>query len=433
MNINVNRPLTLQDLARVYGGGGGMKSPEQVGSDIFLNASQGSDYLSQQGQNLGIGDPTQYFQSQYEAQRRAQTPSGGTMEMMRLAGMPSNPGSFMQQELKRNVGIDKLIAQQAIEAKGNASLQQSNLDKQYPLPTPGTSLTLSPVMSAAMRQSGETNSMAWMMKQRLGANRGAVGNFNAVPNLGVKAQDLYLEPTFQSALNNNPQKAAQVFNAITGQDLKGFHDLYQARQGKEQEFGISTLRKAFAEGDASVDEQGNLRWRKKKFDPTTSRMVATDEYEEGTPFQRGLAKHMPHVSSEIDEVRRLMAEKKAHQAQQGRFQGMTAAPQGVAPETTATNQSALWTGINTVGGAFGDIGRMAGGMMPSPVANYLGMDIGQAQDFGAPGGRAVIHARQMLQGNPRFQQLMKTDPQKARRIIMAIQQGTAAGPEEQMY
>lgn len=424
MNINANRSLTLQDMARVFNGSG-MKSPEQVGSDIFLGSSQGYDYLQDQGRNLGIGDPVEFFQQQQLQKQMATTPSGGMMEMMRLAGMPSNPGSFMQQELKRNVGVDALMAKQAVEARGLASLQQAKLDQQYPLPTPGSSLTLSPVMSAAMRQSGETNSMTWMMKQRLGANRGAVDNFSAVPDAGISAEDLYNEPSFRTVLNSNPQKAAQVFQALTNQNLEGFGKLYQERQLGEQKFGIETLRKAFAEGDASVDEKGNLRWRKKVFDPATNKMVATQEYEEGTPFQRGLKKHMPHVSSEVDEARRLMAEKAAYLAKQGRV-GMTAPPQGVAPQTVQGNTGALWTGLNALGGMAGDIGRTFSG-------DTTLMGNAHPEDFGRPGGRAVIHARQMLQSNPRFQQLMRTNPQKARQIIMAIQQGTAAGPEEQMY
>lgn len=437
--INTQRPMTMQDLARVFSGGGGPKMPEQIGSDIFMGSPQGYDYLQGQGQNLGIGDPVQYFQHQKAAQQMANTPSGGMMEAMRLAGMhrpDSLPGQLAARELTGN----KLMQMDAMQAKSNASLQQSNLDRQYPLPSPGSSLTLSPVMSAAMRQSGETNSMAWMMKQRLGANRGAVAPFSAVPDAGIKPEDLYNEPSFQTIQNSNPQKAAQVFQALTNQDLGKFGELYQSRQLGEQKFGIEQLRREFAENNATTDEAGELRFRKKVFDPTTNKMVATGEYEEGTPYQRNLKKYLPHVSSEIAAFKRLH-DKGGPTAPVASLQNAPVATpyqneQGVPIQQQASRGSSVFE--NTLRGVSGDLGRVFTGGEQSwlggtedTAARASQWGRGSSGDFEAPRGSAITHMRERLANNPQFQELLKRDPERARRLIMAMQRGSNSPVQQQ--
>ncbi len=75
----------------------------------------------------------------------------------------------------------------------------------------------------------------------------------------------------------------------------------------------------------------------------------------------------------------------------------------------------LGTINNTVRGSAADLARIFTGKAQS----FAGAD--GSQDFGPAAGRSVVHAAPALRNNPRFQQLLKTDPAAARRLIMAIQ------------
>lgn len=418
MNISPRSSMTVGQLAQLYNGNPNV-DPSEVDSNIFLGSSQGAEYLRQQGNNLGIGDPATYFQQARDAQRAAQTPSGGTMEAMRLAGQFS-PQSLPGQLAAHQAMIRGIEQQQQQQSQVTGLQYQNTLNQQYPLPTPGIAPTLSPVMQAAMQQQGIKDPTAFLMQQRLGNNRGSVIPFSLVSGNQVKPEDLYHEPTFQANMQANPAKASQVFSALTGGDLGQFHKNYLQAQTQEQTFRDSELRKALAEGSATTDEQGNVQWSQKVFDPVQNKMVPTGKFQAGTPFQKTMATSLPRVAPEIARFQQLAS--KGGPSNSGiPLAALQQTNDNGAPEMLQTGAGQGGVLGNTVTGALSDVSRLFQGQAPNLVAPALGQN--NAGDFFKPTGSAITHAAPILRNNPQFQALMKKDPVKARAVIMAIQMG----------
>lgn len=416
MNISPRSSMSIGQLAQLYNGNPNI-DPSEVASNIFLGSSQGTDYLNQQGQNLGIGDPATYFQQARDAQRATQTPSGGTMEAMRLAGQYS-PQSLPGQLAAHQAMISQVQAQQVQQSQVAGLQYQNTLNQQYPLPTPGVAPTLSPVMQAAMQQQGIKDPTAFLMQQRLGNNLSAVSPFSSVPSGQVKPDDLYHEPTFQANMQANPAKASQVFSALTGGDLGQFHTNYLKSQADEQKFRDDTLRSELASGGASTDDQGNVTFSQKVFDPASNKMIPTGKFSPGTPYQKIIAQSAPRVAPEIARFQQLAAKGGAGgipvtALQQG--QDPDATPQGM--QASDLGNGFLGTTDNFLSGVVGDIGGIVTGNSTAKFGRN------GASDFDTPAGAAAIHAAPALRNNPQFQQLLRTNPTKARAIIMAVQQG----------
>lgn len=410
--FNTNQPASLNQLDNLYLGDPNL-TPDQVDSNLFLGNSQGQGWVHQQAQNLGIGDPVAHYNAIALARKIAGTQSGAVAEAQRQAGIYS-PTSLPAQLQARDHMWDQVATGQQQQQQQLASLQQSNNDRAYPLPTPGTAPTLTPVMKAAMAQQGLTNPTQFLMQQRLGPNQGMV---NTKPLAGasgaIDPDDLFNEPTFQQALTKDPNKASQVFGALTGQDFAGYAKNYAASKQQERTTGVAFLRKSLEDGTAAMNADGSMSWRAQIQNPISGQMGPGPTLGEGNSFQKAQEKFLPYLDSDPAMKRFRMLGKKG--APSTPVASLQTPSDNVVPTSLAAGfPSTGQTVMNTVGGAVNDIGNMFSG---APLG------AGSAGAMAPVQNQAPVHARAILLNNPRFQQLMRTKPDVARRIIMSIQQG----------
>lgn len=411
MLFNANQPTTIERLAQLYAGNPN-KTPDEVNSDLFLNSSQGYGYVQDQGRKLGIGDPAQYFKSALLKRQIATTPSGALDEANRLNGAfspDSLPGQLAAREgLWNNVmGTDKMRAQEL------ASLQMQQREKQNPLPEPGTPYMLSLAKQEDMRQRGITDPMEYILGQRLGVNRAGVGSLRGIGTRGVNPTALYDTPTFQNAINQNPERAGDIFRALTGTDLAVASKGILKGRGDEDTANTAALRHALENRLARVTENGTVEWAETQFDPTTGKNVPTGKFSAGDLFQRSLSRRLPQVSRSIAELQALEAKG-----------GPTASSlAGRAPVASLQfPQQELAARTETF-----PIMDSAQGFMAESIDDALGLFRGNPTGVGAntgmvpASGSAVRHAAPLLRNNPRFIELMRRDPDKARRLILSIQ------------
>lgn len=393
MNFNTQQPMTPQQMAALYANG----SPNL--------SSQAGGYISDQASAMGItGGVDNFF-----AQRRADQynlAAGAQQRQMETARNTSAPVAGLQDSL-------------------------------YPLPTQGAPVNLRPLDQQEATRLGQSPE-AYVLNRRLRAagisnqmvpdltSVGAQGsNVSRVGSGGISAEDLYNEPTFQAAMNRAPDKAHAVFQALTGQPLfgqGGFHDAYQGRRVAEIKQGTADLHEALQSGAARPTANG-VEFAEKIFDPLTNKMTPTGKFTAGDPYQKSLVKYLPNVSSSISEFQRLEAKGGAPSLPVSALAGLQT-PDSGAPNFMQTDPSGNYdTSQNVVEGTMGDIGRLFTGRMDQ-MAAVAGQEHPYGTgDFSSPQGHAAIHARSALASNPHFQELMRTDPVRARRLILAIQQG----------
>lgn len=425
--FNTNQPASQSQLDNLFMGDPNL-TPDQVNSNLFTQNSQGQGWVNQQAQNLGIGDPVAHYNAILLARKMANTQSGAQAEAARQAGAFS-PTSLPGQLAARDNMWNQVQGQQDQQTAGLASLQQVNNDRAYPLPTPGSTPTMSPVMQTAMAQQGITNPTQFLMQQRLGGNQGMVDTKPlANANGAINPDDLYNEPTFQAALNHDPNKASQVFSALTGQDFKSYANNYAASKNQERTSGVSFLRKSLEEGTAQLNPDGSMGWRQQVQNPTTGMMVPGPTVAAGNPFQKSMEKYLPYMDSDPSMTRfRQLAKKGA------------GAPVASLQNAGPANDNGAQPGFQTTGAAQGDysnstIGNTLAGM--AGTVSDLASFSGKASDPGyfngmmrqsamKTSGAAPVHARAALANNPRFQALLKSNPDAARRIIMSLQQSGA--------
>lgn len=451
MIFNSRRQSTLGQLAQFYG-----DNPAEADSQLFLNNSQGHGYIQEQARNLGIGDPVRYFSELQIQKQLAATPSGAQMEAARQMGQYS-PQSLPGQLAARDRMWNAVGAGEQAQTAKFASLQNANIERSYPLPVPGVTPTLSPVMQRDAASQGFSDPAAYLLNQRLGANRSGVVPFNQISSNGVDPHKLYDEPTFQSAMKSKPDRAAQVFNALTGLPLDEFHKSKLAAAVSETKSGTSDLHEALKEGRAKIVGD-KILWRKLVPDPMTGKMGLGADFEEGDPYQKGLSKYLSNVSHDIAKFQSLSAKggstatsvapqvaslqngqlqhepspfpaapSQTGQAIRGWFDQAVAAPEMLAGHFTNPNDpflqgingsvnsvtNAIRGGVNTTMDAGAE---MFGFTPPAPQPIIPNINA----PLQAP--NTQIRAQQMI-ANPRFRELMVKDPASARRIIMAIHQG----------
>lgn len=417
--FNTNQPASQSQLDNLFLGTPN-QTPDQVNSNLFLNNTQGQDWVNKQAANLGISDPVAYYNKIAMARQMAGTQNGAQAEAARQAGAYS-PSSLPGQLASRNAMWNAVQGGQDNQAAQLASLQQSNNDRSYPLPAPGTSPSLSPVMQTAMAQQGITNPSQFLLQQRLGPNAGMVDTKPlAQANGGINPDDLFNEPTFQAALGKDPNHASQVFAALTGHDFKQYSDNYATSKINERTSGVSFLRKSLEEGTAQLNPDGSMGWRQQVQNPTTGQMVPGPVVAAGNPFQKSMEKYLPYMDSDPAMARfRQLAKMGVGQSQVASLQGQqvdNTAPSALTTTPFAQAGGAATTAMNTTAGVVNDIGNIFSGQ---PVGT------GSTASYAKPAGITPVHARAALANNPRFQNLLRTNPDAARRIIMSIQQGSA--------
>lgn len=278
--FNARRPTTLGALQEYYTGSG--MTPERA--DYALSGRQ-REYLHQQGEALGVGDPAVFFEKQQRAAELAATPSGGELEALRQLGQL--PGQ--QAEAKRQALWDTVSAAKAKESQELASLQTGRAMARFPM-VPGQPTVLSPTESAEASRLGVTPEQ-YAMQQRLGTARtvnvsGIDRSVIAQPN--VNPGELVRHPQFQAVARANPGKARQLFSAVTGGDLDNYLKVEAASEATRLKEGTEFFRKGFQEGLFQRDDTGKITMRKRVTDPATGRLVLGSDYGELGDYEKGL-------------------------------------------------------------------------------------------------------------------------------------------------
>lgn len=433
MNLNTNQPMTQGQLASLYTGNPNL-TPDQVNSNLFTQSSQGYGYVQDQARNLGINDPAAYFNNMLTQKQLANTQSGAQAEAMRQAGQYS-PQSLPGQLQARNNMADQVTALQAQQSQQNQTQIAQNTDRAFPIPTPGVAPTMTPVMQAAMQQSGYTDPNSFILQQRVNAAglNSAVAPIPNTPGATVSPDALYNEPSFRAIMQNNPQQAQKAFGALTGRPLfgsdqsgPGFHETYQAAQQEQQKNGVATLQESLKNQDARANPDGTISWRQQITDPAGSgKPITSNTYGPGTAYQKSIEKFLPLASGALGQFQAQASSpaRQAWLAQQAAKQQTGTAPVPDNSRPISMQTSPVWgngilgTANNAMQGMVSDVSNVLSGQ-PQTFADST---LNQAQGFDAPGGSAVMHARPLLANNPQFQQLLKTNPDAARRMILAIQ------------
>ena len=208
MRINVNGPMTMGQLARLYSNGNPGLS------------SQTQSYVNQQASIQGIsGGVGNYFAG--ERQNASNQVAALQMQQQRayeLAGR-ANPANQYAQQLA--------IADQAgAMRQQDAQIQQAQAfatrQRQFAEPADGSTPHLSPLQTQEAARQG-MGGRAYLADQRLGSLRAYVDpkTSGRLPTTGVSPEDLYAHSSFQNALKRDPERSGQIFEALTGTK---FHD-----------------------------------------------------------------------------------------------------------------------------------------------------------------------------------------------------------------
>lgn len=418
--INTNADATLGSLAQYYAGNPNI-SPADVQTNTALSSPQAADWLMQQGAKLGIGDPSQYFQHAVAANKLAATPSGAQMLAARAAGQYA-PSSLPGQLQARNNMWDQVSAKNQADSQNVASLQNQTTLQQNPL-VPGQAAQLSPLQQQDAESKGQSPS-EYVLQNRLGPNTALPNGQSMLSTMGVQPgqqaalpQDLYQHPAFQRLLQQKPDQAGQVFQALSGASLPTFQQSWIASQQKQRGDQIADLTKGLQEQDIIPDPNnpGKILARQYKSDPVTGAPVKLNTYGPGTAYQQSLAPLMPEVNKTMADFATLQQKKSQEDNTAAQLaslqQSRRGAPNtqgGYTPESNVSASSSLpgfWnSAVNAVGNN------------PSWIAGS-----GTPNDFGGTPGQPITHAAPLLRNNPRFQQLVQSDPAAAHRMILAIQ------------
>lgn len=421
--FNTQQPASIPQLDQLYTGDPNV-TPDQVDSNLFLQSSQVQDYIHKQASNLGIGDPVAYYNQQLLARKMANTPSGAQMNAMRAVGQ-YDPKSLPGQLTQRDNMWDRVAANNQADSQQFAALQNANNDRYYPLPATGAPIpTMSPVARTAMAQQGITNPMQFLMQQRLGSNRSMVdtSGFKNLTSQGINSDELFSHPSFQSFLAKNPQGSAQVFQALTGQPFQQFSENYVASKKAEQTRAVAALTGHLDKGEATMDKDGNIQWREMLFDPTLQQFKPTGKVLPANPYQKSLEKYLPLVDATLG--RKAQLEAKGPATTPASIAALQNSDQQIPQRLQATSDTGM-NGLipNFIGGVVNTADNMAS-VFQHPLTSSLWKAPFEntASAYGIPAGVAPTHAAPFIRNNAKLQQLIKTNPQAAQRLIQAIQQ-----------
>lgn len=283
MLFNTQRPTTEAQLAQLYTGDPHL-TPEQVQSDIFLGSARNAIYLQDQGRNLGIGDPVQYFSHQLAQQKMVDYQNGAGQR----AAMQQ---SSMQKFYPGSAGPDP---------KELASLQMQGVDHNYPLPVPGMPTNLSPLMQQDMQAQGMQDPRAYLLNKRLqmmGASS-VVQPFNQT-SAPVNASELYGTPGFSRALQGaHPQQAAAAMYALTGHTLAATTADYSNNQDQVIKEGTTHFNKGFQSGHFKLNDQG-IPLQQKYALNLQGAYTPTGDYEPLDKYSAGMWEQQPEVRRNV--------------------------------------------------------------------------------------------------------------------------------------
>lgn len=433
MNFNTNRPMTEAQLAALYA-----RNPAETDSQLFLANPRAHSWVQGQAQRMGIDDPEAHFATLQTQQAMRTAPSMFQSLANREAGR-FGANTLPGQLQARDQTWDAIAATQAAEAAKLATLQRAQALDRTPLQSLGQG-EQSMVDGQPLWKAAGFNSPAAldMSKRMAGVAEGRQFNTgNQMDN-----DTLYRDPRFRALMERYPDKAAHVFEAVTGNQLTKHSEAVLARDKDQNRFGMDTVQDWTRSGRAQWNTADN-KWKMRQLvpDPTNpGRLIVGDGYEDLDPFQSEMfSKYGPQVAPLLAERAAIVS--KSQQSTPGAnpitssvtaqtpsdpLQPYAASQPGyhlgnalqavpswlsrandVRSDIVQDNQA---LGQNVLKGAANLFG---GNWAASPYLNADPNDVGVA---------APQHARAQLANNPQFRdKLMRLDPESRRRIIQRLQ------------
>lgn len=405
--INANVPGTMGQLQQIFGGA----DPQGAQSNLAMTDSRLADWASRTGQAQGIGnDPARYFAQQQGAQQMANYQQQSEQAQLQGYAPGTTPQFIHQQQFQQQ--LDTANQQRNIASLQNQ--QQVRLTAN-PLITSGSQL--SPLQQQEANRMG-VSPVAYNQMQRLGPNKNIIPVDPNNTNPITDPNDIFNHPNFQTALQQKPQQAAQVFQSLTGQDLGGYMQGKAAAESERQKYSETELQKAVSEGRIKHDPKTNT-WMERKLVPDITKPGAFILGDYGpisdttaSMLKVGASRAFPDVAR-LDE---LTQKKAAFDAQQ--------------------------TALNAQSGRGLQPADMSG-MTPSSstLGNFLAptlQDVSNPTQIGATqaalpnaGGITPSHVRALLANDPRFHKLMRENPQAARQMIVNMQMSKGVQPTPQ--
>jgi hypothetical protein len=276
MRINTNQPLGMGQLAQLYSNG----------TPNLSQQSQG--WVDQQAGNLiGPGGAGNYFAGlRQDANNQVASQQMQQQRMYELAGRQNPVSPFAQQlAIADQAGQIRLQDAQQFAA---AQHQQRLLNN--PLPADGSAPHLSALQTQEAARLG-MGARGYIANQRLGSNASGVAPFGRLSTAGISPEDLYAHPSFQNALQQDPNKAGQVFEALTGTSfhdqktadgvMPGWHSSYIKQQIAQQNNSVDMLKTGLKNRDLQYGPNGELMQQSwvKSSDPMRPGMVRSGSFE----------------------------------------------------------------------------------------------------------------------------------------------------------
>lgn len=252
--------------------------------------------------------------------------------------------------------------------------------------------------------------------------------------------DLESDPRFRQALKARPTEAAKLFQVVTGQDYGKHLDARTAMSADRIKFQRETMQKKIASGEWK-QEGSTFLSRKLVPNPTgTGEMILSDQY---TPLDEGEQSFInPETTAGVIDPNILRRNELAARAASAP-KVATLQPTATATPFAQTNEPAAPLG-NALNAAYEGASNFFSN--PAPVIgqavrssgladlgstitnmgihglNMLRPDIGLPYtSVGMDRGKDPRRVRAELQANPQFQEMLRKDPQRAMRLVAAMQ------------
>lgn len=435
--VNTQRGLSYEQLAALYSG-----DARSADAQLFTDSSQSHSFVQDQARRMGISDPASFFANQQTQQQLQTAPSLGAQLANRQAGI-FTPGTLPAQLQARDNTWDAVATKEAAQQAQLATLQRTRALSDTPLPQGDTPAFAANSFGAA---TGLTPERYAMTRRLAGVSEGQqfVGGGNA-----LDPDTLTRDPRFKGLLTTAPDKAAHVFSALTGRDLKTHLTTVAAREKDQDQFGQNTVQDWARSGRMTFDAPSN-KWKMRQLVPdpmNLDKLIVGPGYTDPDPFQSELIhKWGPQVAPLLAEHQTLTARIAAHQQQQAAVPQVTRSSE-IQPEVdplqqyqqsqlgyhlgNAMNeipQAGDWLhgALHTASGFARDTGIMANNAGLG-VANLMGGDYQGRPSIAANPNDATVpqaqHVREQLLSNPRFVALLRSNPESAMRIVRGMQQG----------
>lgn len=293
MTIDTRNPLSPGMLAALYSG-----NPREADSQMFLGSAQSHSWVQDQARNMGISDPVAHFAALQNQQQTNSAPLLSTQLAMRAAGQYA-PNTLPGQLAARDSMWDQSAAAQQAQQTQLATLQR-NRALGNPMPT----FDMPSDPNSTLEQSGMSPATRAFTQRLGGVSEGR--QFIGDNQSALDPDTLTTNPRFSALLQQSPDKAAQVFAALTGGNLGTHLKTQVARNVDQDKFGLNTMQEWAKGGRAHFDTASNS-WKMRQLvpdpnDPSGQRLVVGGNYEEPDPFQAGiLRKYGPQVAPGMQE------------------------------------------------------------------------------------------------------------------------------------